>query len=364
MAKNDRSTFEKNISYSTSQLSSFIINGIKLEMASKLPLLSEVEVKYHNEIIVKSNKNILDKDEFDNFFNTLKKNYSNFIEMSYIPNELLSNLYSQVINIEEHKYLLKNRYFSYASFLMKMIEKTVSEDFIEHIETKFEALSSNCMQNYDGFWLNALFNSDCSNKSKTSINDIIKFNKEFTSLSILITIELFYNKLEQDIYELLINRLETKRVVIQIEQRSFFINNNIQPMIYCDDEEWNVDMNKVLNVFLNCINLMTDIQGISILAGKNCSFLLNDKNCELISSILKVNKDKIEVLSICRIELFSSKQSNILESVFKLNNLKFLLFKAVKFTEENLKKAMCYTKNITHPYCYIRFSKKCVIASD
>jgi hypothetical protein len=284
--------------------------------------------------------------------------------MKYIPNNLMHELYDQVFNIEENKYSLKNRYFSLPIFLKKMIEKTVIDEFEKFIEKKFEEFGSNCMQNYDGFWMNALFNSDCSNKSNVTINDLIKFDKDFTSYSMVITVELFYNKIESDIYFLLINRLHTKRIIIKFEQRCFWINNNIIPIVYSDDDEWSSDMNRVVNVSLNCVNLMPNLQSLCIIADKNCDFVLDEKNSELVSSILNNSSKTLELLTLTRINLIQSCQNKIIESVFKLEKLKFLLFKAAKLNLDMIEKIKSYYKNKNKNFCYIRFSKKCVIATE
>ena len=353
-------TFEEIDKTRTTELANYMINLIKSEIYLKLPFLEDKE-KRQRENFILNNDNI-DK---DSFYESLKKKYSNFIELTYIPNDLLHELYENVINYENNKYSFKNRYFSYSTFIKKMIELTVADEFDKYLDEKFVSINSNALDNYDNFWLNALFDSKYANTPSPTINDIIKFNSDLNSTSIIITIELFYKNIENDLYTLLINRPETKRIIVKFEQRSYWINNNFQPMVYTEDEEWNYDMNRILNIILNCAFKMRQLQCLSILADQNCNFLLDEKSCESIIKIFKKHKDIIEIATFCRIQIPKQYQDTIIQSIFKAKNSKIILFKSAKFTDDILEKIKTFYKENSIQFkdkvVYIRYSKKCLI---
>ena len=354
----------------TSEFSKFLSNEIKFEIYSKLPRLEQDELKTIDSI--KNLMKLKNKTEEDNninnenlktFFVTLKKKYTNFLELQSINDDLLMELYDYVLSYDENKFSAKNRYFSYSLFIKKMIEKTVNDDFDDFIDKKFEHIGSNVLTNFDGFWLNALFDSKFTNSQEVNVNDLIKYNSDMSSTSIIITIELYYNMLENDIYTLLINRPETKRIVLKIEQRSYWVNKNIQPMIFTD-EEWDTDMNRVIEVFLSCILEMSDVKCLSILSDKDCNFTLNSQNCTSLAKIFEKQKSSLEIFTICRVVI--EDPNIILDKIFSIKTLKLLLFKGAKFSENVFKKAKEYynDKNtfalFKESMIYIRFSKKCL----
>lgn len=357
------STFEELENHKVSQRLIFFTYKLKFEIINKLPRLSDNEKKEKEEILEQITKNMSDISQLNLFFDRVKQKYTNFLELKYIPSENLNELYDHLSNIEEHKYSLKNRFFSLSLFLKKMIEKTVIDEFDEFLEEKFKSINSEALQNYDGFWLNALFNCNFTNSLKPSVNDLIKYNTDFSSLSMIITVELFYNKVEQDLYTLLINRPQTKRLILKFEQRSYWVDNNIQPLVYSDDEEWNVDMNRVLNVFLQCVLEMDSVQTLSIIADKDCSFSLDKVNVEKINEILVKNRNSLEIFTLCRIQIPDDNQQELIQTTFTISSLKFLLFKAAKFTEKAKNNIQKHLNNkVEFDSIYFRFCKQCLKA--
>ena len=129
------------------------------------------------------------------------------------------------------------------------------------------------------------------------------------------------------------------------------------------DEEWNTDMNRVIDVFLNCLREMKEIKCLSILADKDCNFTLNSDNCKTLAQVLNKQKTNLEILTLCRVAI--EDPNIILEQIFNVKSLKLVLFKGAKFSENVYKKAReYYDKNTLAIYkeyiIYIRFSKKCL----
>ena len=63
----------------------------------------------------------------------------------------------------------------------------------------------------------------------------------------MITLELDYSKLIEDLYATLINKPKTKRIVLQVNKKSFWIADNVDPMAFFDENEWNIEMNSIMN---------------------------------------------------------------------------------------------------------------------
>jgi hypothetical protein len=357
--KNYYSSFQELTQHRTSELSCYLVEEIKYEIYSRFPRLDDKERKQREEINDLLNNKNISKEETENkikqFYDTLRKKYTNFMELLYLDDIFIHELYQHVYLYEENKFSSKNKHFSYSLFIKKMIEKTVGEEFNSFLEETVKSLGSNALENNEGFWLNALFDSKYADQRDPSVNDMLKYNKDMTSSSIILTLELFYKGVEKDIYTLLINRTEViKRIILKVEQRSFWIGNNVQPMVYTDDDEWNQDMNRVVNVFLNCLANLENLQCVSIVYDKNSNFELDKVNTELLSKVLKKHKRNIEVFTIARISLHPDKQEEFLKSLTQLNQVKILIVKGGKL---KIEKEFLDRLNPIHGV-YLRLSKK------
>jgi len=345
-----------------SEISEYLINTLKYEIYSKLPRLSEEEKEKRQEL---SGKNkIIDFKELDIFYKKIREKYSLFLELKYIPNELLHELYGNLITFEIEKFNLKNNYFFYSTFIKKTVEKTVDESFDKSLEERMERIGSSALKNFEEYWVSAIFDSNTSDSNVGSVNDIIKYNAELSnSRSLIIIMELYYDRLIQDIYTLLTHKKFLSRIIFKIEQKSFWISNNVMPMIYFDDDEWDRDVNRIINVLLNCLIERGNIMSLSLLADEKCKVRLNDENVKLLCEFMNKNKNSLEVLTISRFAIQENAAEYLWDSIIDSLQLKILIFKGARFTDRFLEKIKSdYSKgktNITNNI-YFRFSKKCM----
>lgn len=346
-----------------SEHSEYIINTLKYEMYSKLPKLSDEEKRKRQEII--NNKKNSDAQELNKFYDKIKLKYNIFLELKYIPNDLLHDLYGYKIIFDDEKFSMKNVYFFYSNFIKKTIEKTVDELFDKSLEERLERIQSKALINFDDFWVSGIFDSNTPEAHTGSINDIIKYNRDLSSTtSLIITMELFYDRLFKDIYTLITHKKKISRIIFKIDQKSFWMGNNVLPMIYFDDDEWDRDVNRIINVLLNCLIEKDNLMCLSLFADEKCKVNLNEENTLLMSRLIEKNRDSLEIITISRFVIPQEGYRQLWEGICLSNSLKILIFKAAKFSDrffyeikQDYMKGRLQTKN----NIYFRFSKKCML---
>lgn len=207
------------------------------------------------------------EERISEFWSKIKRKYISFKELKSIEdNKLINSLYDEYIYYDEKiKNISKNYYFDYYSFLYKSITKTADEQWTGFINSKLKLVHSNVLENYEGFWLNCVFNVNSIN-----MNNTLKYNLDISCNSVIITVDLFYNNLSHDIYILLKNRPTIERIILQIEQRSYWVGNDIDPIYYIQDYEWNNDINNIINVFLCCVSKFFCLKALTITANEDC----------------------------------------------------------------------------------------------
>ncbi len=137
-----------------------LINTLKYEIYSKLHRLSEEEKTKRQELSEKNRK--LDLKELDNFYQRIWQKYRLFIELKYVPNELLHELFGNLITFENEKFNLKNNYFFYYTFIKKTVEKTVDESFDKSLEERMERVGCSALKNFEEYSVSAIFDSNSS----------------------------------------------------------------------------------------------------------------------------------------------------------------------------------------------------------
>ena len=302
--------------------------------------------------------------EIDEFVSSLKIHYLSFIELQLMSSNFIFHLYNKYVYFDKkYKEKTKNMFFVYDSFLYKQLYKTCNQDWIDFISQQFEKIGSNVMKNdINGFWLNAVFDSSSSNfisSSYLTINEFIKCNEDIESQSIIISVELFYPNLNIDIYTLLNNNQTASRIIIKFEQRSYFVANNVQPMFYIQDDEWNKDVNTSLTTLLNCIFFMKKVNAISIVFEEDCHVELNKFNSILIGNLLKKFSNSIEVFSLNRIRI--PHFNEFYKVIFCCTSLKVVIIQGSQFdfNKEDIRKNISFDQII-----YYRFNRQCIFTKD
>lgn len=294
------------------------------------------------------------ENKLDHFWSKIKQKYSNFQEINYIKDPIyLNNIYNDYIYYDDKiKTVTRNFYFNYVNFLYKQISRSVNEAWPDLIKKKMNELNSNILDNYEGFWLSAVLDFS-GNKESNAINNTLKYNLDLDNKSIIITINLFYKELSRDLYIILKNRPWIDRIIVEVEQRSYWVGQNIDPIFYIQDNEWNHDMNNVFNVLLNCLLRLNKLRSFTLVLDDECTIDLSKENTEILCAILHKHKDSIEVWTTNRLRL--NKSVDVQPFFLLMVNIKILILQGTQyeFNENKIKEVFSSHNRIA----YIRFSR-------
>lgn len=387
--KNLTKPFQKCKMYFTSSQGDYILNKIKGEIFSKLPFLDEKE-RYRQEKIQTLLKNPLAqfpqspnfnlspsvsqvtsiktttsdaKKELANFYTELRKKYSNFLELQYLSDDLLSNLYNYLYSWESQKKIMMNYDFKLIDWVYTSIENTSPEVLPDLIKKSFKDIGSNVFEEEDNsnyFWLHA----NMEPKKDNAVINILKYYKELDDAeSIAIIIDTDYYNLIQDIYSLLICRKNIKKIVLQINKRHFWIGDNVEPSEVFDDNEWNEEMNSMVNVILSCSFKFSTLKSLCFLCKSDCTFSLNKENCFLLSQVFRKYKDALEIFVSKGIRYDVNGNQDLLEGIKESNSLKFIFFCGARLSKEIKNKSKELRKKNDNKYLFIQLSKNYIITN-
>jgi hypothetical protein len=306
------------------------------------------------------NNNKSDKERKLDFWNKIKKKYASFKELKLIEdNDYINILYKDYIYYDENiKNISKNFYFDYYSFLYKSITKTADEQWTSFINKKLKLANSNILENYEGYWLNCVFNVN-----SITMNNALKYNLDLSCNSVIITVDLFYNNLSHDIYILLKNRPSIERIILQIEQRSYWVGNDIDPIYYIQDYEWNNDINNIINVFLCCVSKFHCLKALTITANDDCEVELTDDNTILLCSILQFSYKSIEVFTMNKIRLIE--KNYIMTHIINSISLKILIIQGSQIIlSSDEKSTLDNLYGLNKNIIYFRFRKDRIYSDD
>ena len=381
----DKNTFERCNKYYTSNQADHLMNIIKGEIFEKLPTLDEKEQyqrikyqkKFNNYISPLSPQNSMSiafndsmsvsttktdpKKGVKSFYSTLRKTYSNFLEFNYLDDDLLNELYNYYYTWEGRKQILIDNTFNLSEFIYKAIE-TISPEAIPSllVDAFHERNSTALDENENSFWLNANFDP----RANSVLNELIKYYKELDNTdSILITLEIDYAKLIDDLYATLINKPKTKRIVLQIKKKSFWIADNVYPMAFFDENEWNIEMNSIVNIILSSAIRFSHFESLCIVCEEKCGFILSKANCELFEKMCNKHKNNLEIIVMKRVKLQEEGQEAFYNGLKSIESVKFVFLKSTKINKEILSRSNELQKNI-NKYVYFQLSKHCLICNN
>ena len=340
----------------TSIYANNLLNQIRNEIFTKLPILDEREQNKRAKLQSDKTKS--------SFYSSLKQKYSNFIELQYLPDELIHDLYNALYCWQENKHYLKNSKFKFNIFLYKIIDRSVPMSFPQIIQDKFQNKKSTTLQtSSNSFWLNAAF--DCRNEN---ISNFIKYHKQLASNtnSLIITIGLIYDKIADDIFALLSRNLHINRVILKVEQKAFWVGENVEQMPFFEDTEWFNEMNMIMNVLFGCLYKLEQLKALSIVCDLKCNFLLYKENCDILSMLINKHRYSLEVITFSRIEIEQSCQMEIIESIKQCKEMKIVIFKSAKFIEDVCKKCLevFNSELYKEDYIYLRLNKGCIVINN
>lgn len=363
--------FQHCCEHSTSKRAQQLVELIKYEIFPKLPRLEEKEKFLLNRL---NDETASDKD-FESFsdsssqhpkmlckefYSNLRETYSNFLELKYLDDDMLTELYKLYYFWDENKDFICNSKFNYAFFLRKLIEKFITNNIFDTKFAKaFRFLKSKAIENEEPYWLNASFDCKFANSRESSLNDLTKYYKEIENVkSVIISVDLYYSLLIDDVYDLLITKPYINRLILKVDQKSFWIGDNVEPMPFFDEEEWDKEMNTLMNVVLVCLYRLESLKCLSIVCEKECSFKLSKENCQIMAKMMRKHSQTIEVFTLCRIELAEEEQENIMEALKECTQIKFGLLKGAKLKGSLIEKAIVDFRKEVYKLIYLKFSKK------
>ena len=387
--KNLTNSFQKCNIYFTSSQGDYILNKIKGEIFPKLPFLDEKD-RYRQEKIhtllnnplaqfaqtpnfnlapsvsdvISIKTTISDpKKELTNFYTYLRKNYSNFLELQYLSDEHLSNLYNYLYSWESQKKIMMNYDFKLIDWVYSALENTSPEVLPDLIKKSFREIGSNVLEeenNSNYFWLH----SNMEPKTGNAVNNILKYYKELDDAeSIAIIIDTDYNNLIQDIYSLLICRKNIKKIVLQVNKRHFWIGDNVEPSEVFDDSEWDEEMNSIVNVILSCSFKFSTLKSLCFLCKTDCIFTMNKENCCLLSKVFQKYKDALEIFVSKGVKYDINGNQDLLEGIKESKSLKFIFFNGARLSREFKDKSKELSKNKDNKYLFIQLSRNVIITN-
>lgn len=360
----------------------------------------------NNENIINLNKNNQVETEFSNklnsineFWNNIKKKYYNFIELNNVlNNNYLNYLYDNYIFVDDNiNNLIKNSNFEYLNFLYKQAASFLNESWLDYISNNMKLLKSNALTNNNYYWISAnLEPNNCNNilcetkdtvinkkyykqlntiepndllNRNLNINNLIKYNYNFQSDSIIITVDLYYKNIVKDLYDILANRSNfIHKIVVRVLQRCYYVGENISPIYYVNDSDWNKDINNVFNTILSLMLKFNRISLISFLVEQDSNFDLDVKNINLLLAIFYKNKLYLEIISLNNINILS--QNYFADFIVELNIIKIIMLIScnINLSEKQIlninkrfdKNSTKIISNCASQYIYIRINEDIV----
>lgn len=311
---------------------------------------------------IKKKTSFKDEEKSD-FWKELQKKYKNFKELGYlIDNDLnyVNSLYEKYIFYSKTiKNISKNKYFDYIRFLYKDISKSAPEKWVDYIVSKCNSKEFLLLNNIHGYWLSIFLNQNYRN-----IKNKIIYNSDLSSKSMIITIDLYYKELLYDVYTLLFNRPYIERIIIEIKQRSFWINKQADSIYYIRDDEWNKDINLVLNVIFSIIKDLNSLVSLSIKASNDCEVSLSFENSSFLNEILE--KKSISILTIQNLSIFHSQKEIFLRRICGLR-LKMLILQLEEFEYDENMMGIINSRfgfGIREDIIYIRFNERVIFLGE
>lgn len=155
----------------------------------------------------------------------------------------------------------------------------------------------------------------------------------------MITLELDYSKLIEDLYATLINKPKTKRIVLQVNKKAFWIADNVDPMAFFDENEWNIEMNSIMNIILSSVIKFEHLESLCIVCEEKCGFILNKTNCELFEKMCNKHKNNLEIVIFKRIKIEEEGQEVFYRGIKAIESSKFGFCKGTKLNREIIERS-------------------------
>lgn len=368
----------KSVFCSTYDQALYIQHLINFEIFNNLPRLEEKELKARENAIKEI---VFKKDRLKDYYEYIKKKYTNFIQLAYVDDELLHEFYSYQLIYDKYKTkfnisfdFLKTLYGYYRGNNMN------EEVFKKTVVNRLAGLNVVCegIYNSDNLWNHIsidekfLVNINDKNGSKSNIGervnenqilvDLVKYNPDYSasSDSVFLNIKLIYPELTNDLSSILFHRKEITQLIIEFAPSLKYWDTKLnQTTDDGNEEKYSLYVNKILAVILNNLNSNRSRNIHSLLLISNLpkfNSVLNEENSKMLVNLLNKGYD-LNLLVIKNISLDGKVKSDFIGAIFNSRSLRYLHIEGENYGDNDLK-AFSDNFNNTQKVCYVSFDNE------
>ena len=298
---------------------------VSFEIYNSLPRLDDNEMSIFNDINCSSKHNT---EKYKEFYDFLKKKYTDYIQLSYLQYESLHSYYIKQVNYDLYKPVFKTD-FDFVIYLHSFYTKD-KDSYI----SEFKGLMNGRMRTLDCLdvftkeneWSSIEINEDYMNDIITNetMMTLLKYNPNFIDNCVLFSISFFYENIYKDLYEILMYHKDITHLIFDI--KSMKIYNKVDTL---NEEGFNEIMNMILKVII-------DNNTVKCVLFKNqgTKMTLNAENSRLVVKLLSLYKVIILVLD--NISLIEEIHGEFVNEIYKNYMIKFLYLNGTEFKAESL----------------------------
>lgn len=275
---------EKNILCDQSRRIEYII---KSDIQSKLPKLNEEQQELFESI---ENTVGVRKEKKRQLFDSIKKMYSNFIELSYLNDVMVYDMYQNIYLLEKQIDTCLRGYNFFSEFLLDNLFINNDEKLNTFIKNYFnpenKVFQANLIPPKNSLYI--VIDKDFINNERR--RKIIFYEKDLDCQSVVIQVENFYNKIYEDIHYILSNKKNMNHLVLYFPQMRRFNN-----LTLCEEDFDYADWEFRINELIYCVNsyihehLLRNIYSISLIFSDLSQVNLSSSNIEILTKIISSN---------------------------------------------------------------------------
>lgn len=275
---------------------------VKYDIFANLPTLSKNECELFDLVKIDL-PNI--KENKRKFYDKVKKAYINFIELGYLNQELLYELYTIKLATNELVSLCKISSVTYYS-------SQILEDYNDSDSKEFKVEVTKFLKGVDANNENIGSDFACPKEivrisltEQLSNNEIMKacckYDERLDSECLIIDINIQYSKIYEDIYSIVLNKKKLNHIIIKFKSRA-----SIDPLTNITEDlsetDWQFRTNNLLYVVLKLLNssFARKLYSVKLAASEECITFLDSENMNLLCDLL--NSNHLSLLSLQNIK--------------------------------------------------------------
>jgi len=329
---------------------------IIFDIFNNLPRLDENEKRARDNV---NRDQLFSKHHLKDFYQFLKKKYTNFIQLAYVDDELLHEFYEYQLIYDAQK---KNIMVEH-EVITQLHEnwrgpsgnpENMSEQFFKKtIEKRLSKLTKSEGKIHSGVWTKICLNRNFADRSNNkAFLNIIQYNPELSNEYVFLEISLVYKEIGKDINSIFDIRKDIYHLIVNFTKKELWNNSN-SSIDYFDNENYFADINKVFSLILHKITNYKKLDSIFITTEEFPVELSENNACSIIDLITK--NESLNLLFMKNIIIPDNKKLEFVQAVYKSKSLKIFHLGGLDFTNDELKDFNVRYKEI-NDICYISFN--------